>query len=90
MSNIVHIACVYLFLVDQDVVVPLVLGGARRPRAPEAEGDAHVGERDDGQRHEVLHDQQRNAETERKEEQIGMVPFTGPEIITCYGLREIG
>ena len=52
----------YLFLVDQDVVVPLILGGARRPRAPEAEGDAHVGERDDGQRHEVLHDQQRNAE----------------------------
>ena len=53
-------------LVDRDVVVPLVLGGARRPRAPEAEGDAHVGERDDGQRHEVLHDQQRNAETQRE------------------------
>ena len=51
----------HLFLVDQDVVVPLILSGARRPRPPEAEGDPHVRERDDGQRHEVLHDQQGNA-----------------------------
>ena len=75
----------YLFLVDQNVVIPLILRRARCLGSPEAEGDPHVRERDDGQRHEILHYQQGNAERTNVKALVQSVEATcRKSVVICF------